>query len=63
MFLVQLCVGTCEAAAVDLKPIMDSFVVSIEGSGSVAAKDLVARAADEIKKRALDLDSKLAELS
>ena len=42
MFLVQLCVGTCEAAAVDLKPIMDSFVVSIEGSGSVAAKDLVA---------------------
>ena len=61
--LCKLCVGACEAAAIDLKPIHDSFVVSIEGSGSVAAKDLVARAVDEIKMRALDLDSKLAELS
>lgn len=61
--MCKLCVGACEGAAIDLKPIRDSFVVSIEGSGSVAARDLVARAAEEIKKRALDLDSKLAELS
>ena len=61
--LCKLCVGACEAAAITLSPIMDSFVVSIESSGSVAAKDLVAEAATEIKKRALDLDAKLAELS
>ena len=61
--LCKLCVGACEGAAITLTPVMDSFVVSIEGSGSVAARDLVARAADEIKKRALDLNAKLAELS
>jgi hypothetical protein len=59
----MLCVGSCEASAIDLNSVLDSFVVSIEGSGSVAAKGLVARAVDEIKMRALDLDSKLAELS
>lgn len=61
--LCKLCIGACEAAAIKLTPIMDSFVVSIESSGSVAAKDLVSGAATEIKKRALDLDAKLAELS
>ena len=61
--ICKLCIGACEAVAINLIPIRDSFVVSIEGSGSVAAKDLVARAVDEIKMRALDLDSKLAELS
>ena len=33
-------------------------MVSIEGSGSVAVKDLVERSAEEINKRVLDLDSK-----
>lgn len=61
--LCKLCIGACEAAAIKLTPILDSFVVSIEGSGSVVAKDLVASAASEIHKRALDLDAKLAELS
>ena len=61
--LCKLCVGACEAAAIKLTPVLDSFVVSIEGSGSVFAKDLVAKAASEIHKRALDLDAKLAELS
>jgi len=42
---------------------MDLFVVSIESCGSMPAKDLVAKAADEIKKRAEDLDAKLAELA
>jgi len=38
-------------------------VVSIESSGCLPAKDLVARASEEIKKRAEDLDAKLAELA
>jgi hypothetical protein len=42
---------------------MDSFVVSIESSGTLPAKDLVAKAAVEIKMRAEDLDAKLAELA
>ncbi len=45
----KLCVSACEAAAIDLKPIGDAFVGSIEGSGSIPARDLVARAANEIK--------------
>jgi DNA-directed RNA polymerase subunit D len=61
--LCKLCIGVCEAAAIDLKPVRDSFVVSIESSGSIPARDLVAKAADEIKIRALDLNAKLAELS
>ena len=61
--LCKLCIGACEAAAITLSPVLDSFVVSIEGSGCVAAKDMVATAASEIRKRALDLDAKLAELS
>jgi DNA-directed RNA polymerase subunit D len=51
--LCKLCIGACEAEAIDLKPIGDSFAVSIEGSGSVAARGLVARAVEEIKKRML----------
>jgi hypothetical protein len=42
---------------------MDFFVVSIECGGAIAAKELVARAAKEIKARAKDLDANLAELS
>ena len=54
----------CEPGAkIMLSPIMDSFVVSIESSGTLPAKDLVAKAAVEIKKRAEDLDAKLAELA
>jgi hypothetical protein len=38
-------------------------VVSIESSGTLPVKDLVAKAAVEIKMRAEDLDAKLAELA
>ena len=61
--LCKLCVDACEPRAIKLSPVMDSFVVSIESSGTLPAKDLVAKAADEIKKRAVDLDAKLAELA
>ncbi|VVB71049.1 DNA-directed RNA polymerase subunit D [uncultured archaeon] len=61
--LCKLCVDACEAGALKLTPILDSFVVSVESCGCMPARDLVERAAKEIKKRALDLDAKLAELS
>ena len=61
--LCKLCVDACEPGAIKLSPIMDSFVVSIESSGTLPVKDLVAKAAVEIKKRAEDLDAKLAELA
>lgn len=61
--LCKLCVDACEPGAIKLSPIMDSFVVSIESSGTLPAKDLVAKAAVEIKMRAEDLDAKLAELA
>jgi DNA-directed RNA polymerase subunit D len=61
--LCKLCIGACEAKAIKLSPILDSFVVSIESSGSMPAKELVARAAEEIQKRAENLEAKLAELS
>ena len=61
--LCKLCIGACEAGAVKVSPVLDSFVVSIESSGSMPAKELVARAAQEIQKRAEDLEAKLAELS
>jgi DNA-directed RNA polymerase subunit D len=61
--LCKLSIGACEAKAMKVSPILDSFIVSIESSGSVPAKELVARAAQEIQKRAEDLDAKLAELS
>ena len=37
--------------------------MSIESCGCMPAKDLVAKAAVEIKKRAEDLNTKLAELT
>lgn len=61
--LCKLCTDACEAGAIKLTPVLDSFVVSIESSGTIAAKELVARAAQEIRARAEDLDAKLAELS
>ena len=60
--LCKLCIGACEAKAIKLSPVPDSFVVSIESSGCMPVKDLVARAAQEIQKRAEDIDAKLAEL-
>jgi len=61
--LCKLCTDACEAGAIKVSPVLDSFVVSIESGGSMAAKELVAKASLEIRKRAEDLDAKLAELS
>lgn len=61
--LCKLCIDACETRGIKLTPVLDSFVVSIESSGVMSAKELVARAAEEIKIRAEDLDAKLAELS
>ena len=61
--LCKLCVDECEAGAMKVTPVLDSFVLSIESGGSMPAKELVARASDEIKKRAEALDAKLAELT
>jgi len=61
--LCKLCIGQCEAGAMKVTPVLDSFVVSIESGGSLPAKELVSRASDEIRKRAEALDAKLAELT
>lgn len=61
--LCKLCIDACEKEGISLTPILDSYVVSIESSGAMSAKELVARAAEEIRVRAEDLDAKLAELS
>jgi hypothetical protein len=42
---------------------LDSFVLAIESCGSMPSKELVSRASEEIKLRAENLVSKLAELS
>ena len=59
----KLCVDACEAGTLKVTPVLDSFVLTIESSGCMPAKDLVSRAAEGIKKRAEELDAKLAELS
>jgi len=61
--LCKLCIEACEPGAISVAPILDSFVVSIESCGSIRAKDLVAMASEEVRKRAEDLDAKLAELA
>jgi len=61
--LCKLCIDACEPGAITLRPVLDSFILSIESCGSIAAKDLVAMASEEIRKRAEDLDAKLAELA
>lgn len=61
--LCKLCIDACEPGAITLSPVLDSFILSIESCGSIAAKDLVAMASEEIQKRAEDLDAKLAELA
>ena len=59
----KLCVDACEAGAMKVTPVLDSFVLTIESSGCMPARDLVSRAAEGIKKRAEELDAKLAELT
>jgi DNA-directed RNA polymerase subunit D len=61
--LCKLCIEECDAGAIKVTPVKDSFVISIETSGCMPAKELVARASDGIRKRAETLDRKLAELS
>jgi DNA-directed RNA polymerase subunit D len=61
--LCKLCIEECEAGAISVKPVLNSFVMTIESSGPMAAKDLVARASEEIKLRAEMLGAKFAELS
>lgn len=59
----KLCVDACESGAMKVTPVLDSFVLTIETSGCMPAKDLVSRAAEGIKKTAEELDAKLAELT
>lgn len=61
--LCKLCVEDCESGAISIAPLLDCFVMTIKSSGSMAARDLVARASEEIKLRAEMLGAKLAELS
>lgn len=61
--LCKLCIEECDAGAIKVVPVLDSFVLSIETSGCMPVKELVARASDGIRKRAETLDRKLAELS
>jgi DNA-directed RNA polymerase subunit D len=61
--LCKLCVEECESEAIAVTPILDSFVVTIESCGSMPSREQVARASEEIKLRAENLVSKLAELS
>lgn len=61
--LCKLCIEECEAKAIQISPILDSFVMTIDGCGSIPAKELVARAALEIKKRAEALEAQLAEIA
>jgi DNA-directed RNA polymerase subunit D len=61
--LCKLCIDECEAGAIKLTPVLDSFVMTIESDGSMPVKELVARASDGIRKKAEALDEKLAELS
>ncbi|HOV82605.1 MAG TPA: DNA-directed RNA polymerase subunit D [Methanothrix sp.] len=61
--LCKLCIDACEPGAISVTPIKDCFVLSIESAGNLPARELVARAAEEIMKRAKELDTKLAELA
>ena len=59
----KLCVNECEIGAIKVVPIEDVFVMKIDTAGSVPAKDLVAGAAAEIKRRASLLSEQLSELA
>ena len=53
----------CEIGAIEVVPIKDVFVMKIDTDGSMPAKDLVAGAAGEIKRRASSLSQQLSELA
>lgn len=61
--LCKLCEGECEVGAIRVTPVGEDFVISIESDGSLKAKDLVGKAAEEIRHRAQAIGDKLAELS
>ncbi len=61
--LCKLCVKECEIGAIKVVPIVDVFVMKIDTDGSMPAKDLVAGAAGEIKRRASSLSQQLSELA
>ncbi|HOT07811.1 MAG: DNA-directed RNA polymerase subunit D [Methanosaeta sp. PtaB.Bin039] len=61
--LCKLCVRACETGAVKVEPVLDCFVLSIEGDGSVKARDMVWMATSEIRKRAEYLGNWLAEFA
>jgi DNA-directed RNA polymerase subunit D len=61
--LCKLCIEVCEAGAAKITLILDSFVMTVESSGEMPAKKLVASASQEIRKRAVAFEAKLAELS
>jgi len=61
--LCKLCIDECDYQAITVTPVPDSFVLTIEGDGSIKAKDLVAKAAEEIRHRAEMITEKIAELS
>lgn len=61
--MCKLCIEECETGAIKVTPIKDSFVIYVEGDGSMKMKDAVSKAAEEIRNRAEFLGAKLAELS
>jgi DNA-directed RNA polymerase subunit D len=60
--LCKLCVEACEPRAISVTPVLDSFVMTIESSGTMPAKELVSKASEEIRLRAETLGAMLAEL-
>jgi len=61
--ICKLCVKECDVGAIEVVPIEDVFLMKIDTDGSMPAKDLVAGAAAEIKRRASLLSEKLSELA
>jgi DNA-directed RNA polymerase subunit D len=61
--ICKLCIGECEVGAIKLVPIKDSFVMNIDSDGSIPARYLVAKAANEIEMRAKSLKEQLAEFA
>ncbi len=61
--LCKLCVKECDAEAIEVVPVADTFVMVIVTDGSISARDLVAGAAKDIGDRARLLGKKLGELA
>jgi DNA-directed RNA polymerase subunit D len=61
--LCKLCIEECETGVIQISPVLDSFVMTIDGCGSIPAKELVIRAGQEIQKRAEALEAQLAEIA